>query len=61
MTRHYSITMNGPAVALVAHADAETASEEELRRMAQGYESHAFGDINGESYLVVYFKKEAGQ
>lgn len=57
MTRYYSVTIDGPAVSLTAHRDAETAAETELDRDAQGYESHAFGNINGDAYLVVYFRR----
>lgn len=57
MTRHYSVTIDGPAVTLTAHRNMETAAETELARTAQGYESHAFGNINGEAYLVVYFRR----
>lgn len=56
MTRHYSVTIDGPAVTLIAHRNMETAAETELARASQGYESHAFGSINGEAYLIVYFK-----
>ena len=56
MTRHYSVTINGPAVTFVAHKDGETASEFEMDRVAQGYCSRAFGNIDGEAYLVVYYK-----
>lgn len=56
MTRHYSVTINGPAVTFVAHKDGETAAEFEMDRVAQGYCSRAFGDFDGEAYLIVYYK-----
>ncbi len=57
MTRYYSVTIDGPAVTLTAHRNTETAAGTELDRVAEGYESHAFGDINGDAYLVVYFRR----
>lgn len=57
MTRYYSVTIDGPAVTLTAHRDVETAAETERTRVEQGYESHAFGNILGDAYLVVYFRR----
>ena len=56
MTRHYSVTIHGPAVTFVAHKNAETAAEFEMERVAQGYCSRAFGNIEEEAYLIVYYK-----
>lgn len=55
MTLFYSVIID-EEVMTIAHPDEAHASlfEEVARR--RGYDSHAFGNVNGDIYLIVYTK-----
>lgn len=59
MTLFYSVIID-EEVMLISHPDEEHASLFEEVARGRGYDSHAFGDVNGDVYLIVY-TKGAGQ
>lgn len=58
MTRFRSIIIMNSLVEFIDHKNAETAEEFEYRMKEDpDWQSHFYGDINGEAYTVVYFRK----
>lgn len=58
MTKYRSVIITNNFVEFIDHKNGETAEEFEYRmRQDPDFDSHAYGDINGEAYTIVYFKK----
>lgn len=59
MTLFRSIVITDDSLQIIEHGSEEKAEDFELRIKSDlSYGSHAYGDINGKSYTVVYYKKE---
>lgn len=56
MTRYYAVILKGQFASFLSFANADEAEEYDMSMMNDGYESHSFGEIGGDAYLVVYWK-----